>query len=121
MGKPIRIVELARRMISLAGFVPEKDIPIKFVGIRDGEKLHEELFDEDEVLEHTDLPGIHLARSPIQDFPKMLTLCDRITSASRSEDAETITAMLRDALQSEKCSLIRGDSQPQTRYVAAAE
>lgn len=49
MGKPVRIVDLAERMIQLAGFRPHVDIDITFTGLRPGEKLFEELFDPSEV------------------------------------------------------------------------
>jgi FlaA1/EpsC-like NDP-sugar epimerase len=48
MGEPIRIVDLARNMIRLSGLDPDKDIRIKFVGLRPGEKLYEELITEGE-------------------------------------------------------------------------
>ncbi|MBN9251598.1 MAG: polysaccharide biosynthesis protein, partial [Mesorhizobium sp.] len=49
MGKPVKIIDLAERMIQLAGFRPHTDISIVFTGLRPGEKLYEELFDPSEV------------------------------------------------------------------------
>ena len=46
MGKPVKIIDLARKMIKLAGFIPDKDMPIKMVGLRPGEKLYEELLND---------------------------------------------------------------------------
>lgn len=46
MGKPVKIIDLARKMIKLAGFIPEKDIKIQIVGLRPGEKLYEELLND---------------------------------------------------------------------------
>jgi FlaA1/EpsC-like NDP-sugar epimerase len=48
MGEPVRILDLARNMITLAGYEPDVDVPIEFVGPRFGEKIHEELFNVDE-------------------------------------------------------------------------
>ncbi len=48
MGEPVRIIDLARNMIHLAGYEPDADIAIEIVGIRPGEKIHEELFNADE-------------------------------------------------------------------------
>jgi FlaA1/EpsC-like NDP-sugar epimerase len=48
MGEVVRIVDLAERMIRLRGLVPNKDIPIKYIGVRPGEKLHEELQSKNE-------------------------------------------------------------------------
>jgi FlaA1/EpsC-like NDP-sugar epimerase len=48
MGQPVKIVDLAREMIKLSGLVPDKDIQIKFIGIRPGEKLFEELLTAEE-------------------------------------------------------------------------
>ncbi len=48
MGEPVRILDLARNMIHLAGYEPDEDVAIEFVGPRPGEKIHEELFNVDE-------------------------------------------------------------------------
>jgi FlaA1/EpsC-like NDP-sugar epimerase len=53
MGTPVRILDLAHNMITLAGYEPEVDVAIEFIGPRPGEKLHEELFNVDERAEPT--------------------------------------------------------------------
>jgi dTDP-4-amino-4,6-dideoxygalactose transaminase len=58
MGKPVRIIELARQMIRLAGHRPDEDIQIEIVGTRPGERLHEYLHDAAEVVEPTRHPSI---------------------------------------------------------------
>ncbi|MDH4079728.1 MAG: polysaccharide biosynthesis protein [Nitrospira sp.] len=61
MGEQIRVADLARNMIVLAGLVPGKDIEIVFAGLRPGEKLYEELFEEHEQVEPTSHPKIRRA------------------------------------------------------------
>lgn len=58
MGNPVKIVDLARQMIRLSGFEPDADIPVKFVGLRPGEKLEESLTGKDEKLKRTSHPKI---------------------------------------------------------------
>ena len=61
MGEQIKVADLARNMIVLAGLVPGKDVDIVFTGLRPGEKLYEELFEDSEQVEPTTHPKIHRA------------------------------------------------------------
>ena len=62
MGKPEKILDMARKMIQLAGFRPDIDIKIEFTGLRKGEKLHEELFKAEESPLPTHHPKIMIAQ-----------------------------------------------------------
>ena len=64
MGAPVKIVDLARDMIRLSGREPERDIAIEFVGVRAGEKLHEELWGAEETVASTAHPKIKRATRP---------------------------------------------------------
>ncbi|MEP6827826.1 MAG: polysaccharide biosynthesis protein, partial [Aestuariivirga sp.] len=67
MGKPVKIVDIANRMIRLAGYVPEQDIKVKIIGCRPGEKLYEELFDASEKRQDSGIEGVFSAVStPIE-------------------------------------------------------
>ena len=61
MGKPVKITDLAVNMIKLSGYVPDKDIKIKFTGLRPGEKLFEELMTAEEGTKATKHAKIHQA------------------------------------------------------------
>ena len=71
MGKSIKIVDLVRKMIRLAGLVPDVDIKIKFIGLRPGEKLYEELLYRKENSMHTAHPKILISQVVSVDFTKI--------------------------------------------------
>jgi O-antigen biosynthesis protein WbqV len=72
MGEPIKIIDIARRMISLAGLTPDVDIQVKIIGLRPGEKLYEELFDTSEKRVPSPVPGVNSA----QPHPMALSLLE---------------------------------------------
>ncbi len=78
MGEPVKIVDLARRMIRLHGLEPDVDIEIKFTGLRPGEKLYEELFDSCEVQQPSSIPGIFEAQSHPIPLPLITRAIEQI-------------------------------------------
>ena len=72
MGSPVKIVDLAKRMIELAGYVPGKDIAIEFIGLRPGEKLFEELLNDKETTIPTEHSKITIAKVRQYEFEKVL-------------------------------------------------
>lgn len=71
MGQPVKIVDLARQMVRLAGKRPDEDIAITFTGLRPGEKLYEELFSPVEELIPSTADGVQLATSPTVELPQL--------------------------------------------------
>lgn len=87
MGEPVRILDLARQMIALAGKVEGRDLRIEFIGLRAGEKLHEKLFHPGEVLMPTTHPRILCSR-PRPDGRDSLELIRQLQQACRSAKSE---------------------------------
>jgi FlaA1/EpsC-like NDP-sugar epimerase len=73
MGSPVKIVDLAKRMIELAGLVPNKDINIEFIGLRPGEKLFEELLNDKEITIPTGHEKITIANVRQYEYEKVLS------------------------------------------------
>ena len=68
MGKPVKIIDLARKMIKLAGFIPDKEIMIEIVGLRPGEKLYEELLNDTSKTLATHHEKIMIAQEMYEEF-----------------------------------------------------
>ena len=98
MGEPIRIADLARQMIRLAGRRPDKDVQIVFTGLRPGEKLNEELFHAGEALQPTAAKGILLADPRTADHAFLARAIDELESAARSGRTEAALALLTRAV-----------------------
>ncbi|OJV40807.1 MAG: hypothetical protein BGO29_14625 [Bacteroidales bacterium 36-12] len=94
MGKPVKIVDLARKMIRLAGFIPEEDIKIVYTGLRPGEKLFEELLNKKEHTQDTHHPKIMIANVQLYDFDKVSILIDKLINYSKlCKDYLTVSTM----------------------------
>lgn len=86
MGEPVLIVHLAERMIKLAGYVPGKDIEIKFTGLRPGEKLYEEVLSNEENTIPTDHKKIKIAKVREYDFDSVCERFDALVDIAKSGD-----------------------------------
>lgn len=93
MGKAVKIVDLAKRMIQLSG---AKDVEIKFTGLRDGEKLYEEVLNENENTQPTIHPKIQIARVREYDYTDACRQVDALVRASVAEDDMQIVRRMKE-------------------------
>jgi FlaA1/EpsC-like NDP-sugar epimerase len=100
MGKPAKIVDVARQVIRLAGMRPDIDVKIEFTGLRPGEKLYEELFDDGEDRLQGGIHGIFVAISKSINLEVLRRLFDELASASRQQDRVTMLRLLAHAVPS---------------------
>jgi len=99
MGEPVRIVDLARDLIRLSGFEPDVDIPIRFTGIRPGERLVEELMTEKEKTSQTQHEKIFVARTEPIDPEALAATVEALQSAAMRSDHDRIRALLEGFLE----------------------
>jgi FlaA1/EpsC-like NDP-sugar epimerase len=94
MGRPVKILELAEDIIRLSGFEPYTDIDIVFTGIRNGEKLFEELEISGEHLLKTRHPKIFIGKIASYDREKVSMILERLKSATEAADVSEIRNIL---------------------------
>ncbi len=94
MGEPVRILDLARQVIRLAGMTPDTDVQIEFTGVRPGEKLFEELFHDSEPLVPTKYESILLATPRTVDHEVLLRALNKLEELARAGKTEKALATL---------------------------
>ncbi|RVH78306.1 polysaccharide biosynthesis protein [Sinorhizobium meliloti] len=98
MGEPIKIIDIARRMIRLAGFTPDQEIEIKIIGCRPGEKLFEELFDETDKRTSSPVPGVLGAVPEPIPLPTLRDAFARLQRHSERGNEASVVAVMRELL-----------------------
>jgi O-antigen biosynthesis protein WbqV len=98
MGQPVKIVDLARTMIALAGLRPDIDIKISYSGLRPGEKLFEELFDKDEATVPSGADGVFMASARLGEHVALGRLLVRLGEAAQSGNSSAVRRLLREVV-----------------------
>ena len=108
MGKPVKIVELAKNMIRLAGYIPDVDMKIEFIGQRPGEKLYEDLFLENEEMKETHHEKIMISKESPCDFSDAENIISKLQSLASVYDPELYKIVIKDLLPNFRTTLVEG-------------
>lgn len=95
MGKPVKIIDLAKKMIKLAGFIPDKEIKIEIVGLRPGEKLYEELLNDTSKTLATHHEKIMIAEEIQDEFETLHTDIDELIDKANFFGNEDIVMQMK--------------------------
>jgi FlaA1/EpsC-like NDP-sugar epimerase len=95
MGKPVKIIDLARKMIKLAGFIPDKDIKIQIVGLRPGEKLYEELLNDTSKTLPTYHEKIMISEEILDDFEVLSADIEELINIANHFDNDQIVLKMK--------------------------
>ena len=98
MGEPVKIVDLARQMISLSGFRPGEDIEIKFIGVRPGEKLFEELRTDTEDIEPTVHPKVNVWKSRQTQWTWVEQAIEKLDGLTNCPDRQPVVDAFRELI-----------------------
>jgi FlaA1/EpsC-like NDP-sugar epimerase len=97
MGEQIKIVDLARNVIRLSGFIPDDEIAVKFIGIRPGEKLQEELVGSDEIAQASSAERILRVESrPTHDWSSLVSEVADLEQLAQAGDERAVLKKLRE-------------------------
>jgi FlaA1/EpsC-like NDP-sugar epimerase len=96
MGDPVKIVDLARELITLSGFRPGEDIEIAFTGLRPGEKLFEELSIKGEDMQQTHHPKIGIWKNIPKDRDTLRRQIDQLVEIARTGDHADIISKIKE-------------------------
>ncbi len=114
MGEPVKIVDLARDLITLSGLVPDKDIEIRFSGLRPGEKLFEELSTAEEKAEKTRHPKIFIGRLPSRQLDEVSRQVAGLLLGVNDVDVDEAARRVREVVP----ELQRQPAEPRAQVIA---
>lgn len=95
MGEPIKIADMAKDLIRLSGFEPDKDIQIKFIGLRPGEKLYEELITAGEGIVPTSHKKIMALSGTSCELSRLNGKIEKLYQAATEQDTDAIKALIK--------------------------
>jgi FlaA1/EpsC-like NDP-sugar epimerase len=95
MGKPIKIADMARQLIKLSGRIPDVEIKIKYTGLREGEKLYEELVTDGEGIVETGHEKIMVLRGVQEDYNRLLAGIEQLCEKANEHDTNGIKKIMQ--------------------------
>lgn len=110
MGEPVRIADLARDIIRLSGYEPETDIPIRYTGLRPGEKLFEELLMDEEGLHSTAYDKIFIGKPIEIDYNTLMERLDRLSDCIRTGSDNDLRLLMQEIVPTYKPTATNDDA-----------
>lgn len=95
MGKPVKIIDLAKKMIQLAGYTPDKEIEIKIIGLRPGEKLYEELLNDLSKTLPTHHDKIMVAKDNVDGYIHLNNEIDELITLAEDKNTENLVLKMK--------------------------